>query len=359
MKGPFRLSASEYTSLLSKELESITSLTNLEIDAYEDNADDFIEDHLENTDSGLAVFPGQTIFRITFELYIPFRVQREIVGEYFDDQTGTERFRVHHHNVYHETVSFVELLGNQHARGPSTAVRVVREYLLMQIAQLSSALVLDFVGPSPFHADFWLQGYDVPSQQRNRFKMQLQEDMGYAQVMFQCSSQDFPSSEEACEALFDYLGNELDVFYMIYRSNSENLSRWAAIEAESARLFERVRSPRKHRKLKAFCASINRGAEMANLLEKLLKFEADHIREQFDQDRAFRASYDREKPTFLRKFVHGSLSDRSLFPVGQMKELVSFAETRWSKTVELAVVLIASLIGGVVGSAITLLLDIT
>lgn len=354
---PFRLSISDYTSLLSSELESITSLTNLEINADEDNLGDFVEEHLEDTDFGPAVFPGQTVFRITFELYIPFRVQKEIVGVYFDGQTGTERFRVHHHHVYHETVSFVEPIGSQCASDPSTAVQVVRKYLLMQIAQLSSALVLDFVGPSPFHADFCVEGYDVPSERRNRFEVQLREDSGYAQVTFRCSSQEFPASEEACEVLFGYLDDELDVFYMVYRSNSENLSRWALIEADAARIFDRSRESGKCSKLQAFRAKVSRGGEMAALHEELLRFEADHIRDQFDQERAFRNMYDREKPTFLRKFVDGSLSDRPVFPVRQMKELVTFAETRRSKTIELAFLLIAAVIGGLAGSAISQLVD--
>ena len=152
----------------------------------------------------------------------------------------------------------------------------------MQIQQLSSVLVLDVVGPSPFHADFWLEGFDVPRQQRHRFDLQKQEDIGYARVVFQCSSQEFPSSQEACESLFGSLSYELDVFYMIYRSNSQNLGRWAAIEADAAQIFDRVPESGKFRKLQPFFASINRGTEMANLHEKLLRFEADHIGDQFE-----------------------------------------------------------------------------
>ena len=135
LNGPISLSVEEYCSRLSSELETISSLSDLEIVHDEDHDVIFTEKHLEDSEMGPAIFPGHTIFEINFELYIPFRIQQEIVGAYFDTDTMTEKFRIHT-LPYHAPVAFVELLNGGTSHNPSTAVRVVREYLRSELNRM-------------------------------------------------------------------------------------------------------------------------------------------------------------------------------------------------------------------------------
>ena len=240
MDGSFLINVSEYCSRLKSELETISSLTDLEIIADEDDTVGFSEEHLQNTRFGTAVFPGHTVFKIRFALYIPLRIQEEILGPYFANGIGTERFIVHNHFLYHGPVSYVELVDAVDCRSPSTAVRLVREYLKNQLDLISSKLVFRFVGPSPFHGDFWLVTDKTLSQGSHLFSCETVEDRGYNKIKFHCCGDDFMSKSDACNKLFDDLDDELDLFYQIHRNNLEQYDQWEVIESAVWKLSKKI-----------------------------------------------------------------------------------------------------------------------
>ena len=345
-EGRFSLSIKDYRTLLTKELETIPSLNKLEIDVEEDDAIELNKGHLQITDSGLAIFPEFPYFSIRFELYIPFRIQREIVGPLFNSTLSTERFRIHNLFKYYGPVSVVELIDGKHTVCPSTAVQVVREYLKEQINRMSSSLVFESIGPSPFHVNFWLEGKKVLPQSEHQFECKQLNIPGYASITFFCCIDNFYSKKVACEELFDNLADELDLFYEIARSDRESLEMWDKIEAAASRLCEYLQSTSQLERLRT---SIGRGRELSKLHILLSSFESEYIRMTHFTDTQCRKLQTDDKPNFLRNFVEDSLTDRPVFAVKQMKDLVSFIEARRSKAVELMIVLVAAVVGGLAG----------
>ena len=353
MDGSFQIDVSQYCSRLKSELETISSLTDLEIIADDDDTIGFNEEHLQNTRFGTAVFPGHTVFKIQFILYIPLRIQEEILGPYFANDIGTERFIVHNHFLYHGPVSYVELVDADNCRSPSTAVQLVRKYLKNQLDIISSKLVFRFVGPSPFHGDFWLVTDKTLSQGSHLFSCETVEDRGYNKIKFHCCVDDFTSKDDACNKLFDGLDDELDLFYEIQRNNIEQYNQWEVVESAVWKLSKKVNT---NTKLGRLGFRFYGGENISDLQMDLALFEAGHIRRQHHEDRAFLELYSREKPVFLKSFVQSSLSSRPVFAVTQMKEVVTFIEARRTKAIEWTILIAAGLMGGIAGSIATLLI---
>ena len=337
---------------MSAELESIPSLNNLEIIHDEGDYIEFTEAALEDSEAGPAVFPDHAIFSLRFDLYIPFRIQRNIVGEYFNSETETEKFRIHIHYPYHTSVVLVELLDGGESLNPSTAVRIVREYLQTEINRLSSKLAFKFLGPSPFHADFWIEGYNTPNDAKSFFECNLLKSLGYANITFRCCVENAEFKEHACEILLSELEHELDQFYNIRQSIMEDYHSWEPIETVAAQLFDQLGEKHDHQ---PFAQTFTRGRDLSKLNMELSKFEVEYIQRHHYAEKQCRELYARHIPGFLRTIVESELEDRPVFPIKQMKELVMFIESRRSKAIELLIVLIAALIAGVTGSVITLL----
>ena len=145
LDDPSHLNVHEYCDLFGSELGAIASLADLDINYDEDDAIDFSQENLENIGNATAVFPGHSIFDFSFSLYIPLRIQRELLGPYFEDGIGTENLLIYNHNVYHGWVCYVVLVDPQKNTSPSTAIRLVREYLKMQIRLISTKFVFRFL----------------------------------------------------------------------------------------------------------------------------------------------------------------------------------------------------------------------
>ena len=264
----------------------------------------------------------------------------------------TEKFRIHTYLEYHAPVAFVELIDGQESHSPSTAVRVVREYLQAEVDRMSSNLAFVFMGPSPFHANLWVEGYSTPNENSSFFECKILNKFGYADVTFRCCVENAQFKERAREILFAELRYELDRFYHILYSNRRDYRGWDTIQTIADSLFDSMQDTESRKRL---ISALVQGRGLSALTLALSKFDANYIQRQHYADKICRELYARDISGFLRAFIETELNNRPLFPIKQMKELVTFAESRRSKAIELVIVLAAAVIGGVAGSVITIL----
>lgn len=149
----------------------------------------------------------------------------------------------------------------------------------------------------------------------------------------------------------DVVDDELDVFYEIKRTDVEAYRAWDDVED----LLRSVTETLEHSwrdKLKHY---FTRSTEIGRLHRALVDFEVARVLTTQGLERSLRSTYTGRASPLLRTFVDRALSDRQLFPVDQLARLVTFMEERRSKTTELVIVLAAAVIGGIAGSATTLL----
>lgn len=152
------ITVQEYTEEVRKSLEKLSTVRDVEIyfdeDVKNENIDISLSSHMNDGDH---CYPHILFFELSFGLYLPKRIQANITNckpEYLD--TNTDNFRVTIKHDWHGPFTIVECIGADSKASPSTAIQIVREYLKKEISTVSDILQLDYVGPSPFHADFYL-----------------------------------------------------------------------------------------------------------------------------------------------------------------------------------------------------------
>lgn len=352
-QGPFTFIPERYRTLLAERLQRISAVNNLVVAIGDSDSVQMHGGSLPTLESGDGFFPAFDECAIHFDLYIPERIQRELAADSQFIPSGAEQFRVHLQYHIHGPVTFVELLNVKHSDHPSTAVQVVREFLKREWAREPSEFTFECLGPSPFHADCHLQSTTAfPADSDAILFEALRMNLGgYSDLYFSYQRDDFTDSALALDALMDELGWELSLFYEAERRAVRSYERWSDIEAQILALTEDVVAPGVRARIGN---RLTRGRDLARLQKNLVHFEAERLVEKHQSEQAFRHMYDTDRPQYLRESLEELLKDAPVFPTTQMTHLIGFLEQRRSQALELAVALLAAVVGGVVGALITL-----
>ncbi len=350
-----KITAGEYIKILRTSLESIKSISSINIE-YNSSPEDFF--NAPDTNSGLGrggiCFPYLDFFELSFEIYIPKRVQAEIMDcpEDFVDTT-TERFRFKLINNYDLPISFVECIDAKKDSQPSGAVMVLREYLDNELQTQAAQIRIETLGPSPFHANFFLmavQGENQrTSERRSPFHCSQEHQEGYDRITFSYSVNFFESEEEAKEELFQKIDTELDLFYQIVQNKSRKMCEWAEIEEKLSSLLELQKD---RSGLGRFKRMIKRGTAIDDLVCLLCQFSGKNSFEDGSLKKSHGECY-KTDVHFLKNYVDEGMKENQNYPITEISELIKFAEKRHNKAWENFVVLIAAIIGGIVGSLVT------
>ena len=349
---PFTLDLEQYITRLRAGLEADPSLNNLEIVPWPLEKTIFTQSNLRETDTGPAIFPGRSIslHRIKFDLHIPRRYHRELT-EPFPTELETENIRFHVHYPFYGPVCFVELIDTDTSSDPSKAIVVARRYMQRWLNKPSNEVVFTTIGPSPFHADFYIEGHKTPNNTDRAFEYEILKTRGYADVTFRCCTEQYKTAMEARSALFYALEDELDLFYEIQRRDSESYRQWDDVQQLASNVIEQF-------KITGWAQlhhTLTRGRKLAALRVSLVEFEQGNLLKEHALNTACRRVYGDGRITFLKSFIDDKLKDRRMFLTKQLIDLVEFIERRRSKSLEFLIVLIAALIGGIAGTIITLI----
>ena len=347
---PFSLDMEQYITRLKAGLEADPSLNNLEILPWP-GGEQFIftQWNLRETDTGPAIFPGRSLslYRIKFDLHIPRRYHGELT-EPFPTRFKTENVRIHVHYPF-VPVCFVELVDTDTSSDPSQAIVVARRYMERWLNKPSNDVVFTSIGPSPFHADFYLEGYKTPNNTDRTFECQILDSRGYANVSFRCCTEQYKTAAEASRELFHALNDELDFFYEVKRLGSERYQKWDEVRQLASNVIERFKTTG----WAQFLHALTRGGNVAALRVSLVEFEEENLWNDQRLNEAYRRLYGGEMVTFLKSFADTALKNRFMFATKQLIDLIEFIERRRSKSIELLIILFAALVGGVAGSIIT------
>jgi hypothetical protein len=351
------ISVKSYIEQIESTLKQLATISEISI-AYSEDLDDetiSVEARVgEASDRNRGPFdPVLPYFELEFKVYIPFRIQSELIScpeEHLG--TGTETFKLYFKHDWYGPVSFVECVGAGLESQPSTAVQICREYLIRELKSAKSILKFDFLGPSPFHADYFLVGDEQSKNEYEGFACEHTKLPGYDKLVFLYAPHTASSEDEVFERLRAALSQELAFFYSLKTKAVGRMRNWEAInsvvleildyEAEDskksmlAKLFKKPRLFRKaFREIGVF-----KGQCMVD--KSFLKREYSDIYASGKHD------------THLKYQLDNEISSDLDYPIQETIELLTYFDNRDAKVTELMVVIFASLIGGIVGSLITL-----
>ena len=351
LKPPYRLRPLQYADTLETLLRDLDTVGSFSV-APSTLAS---SDDLTLTEDALSILHEagwlpDCIDSVEFSLRIPHRVQQDIIEtiygpDYAWSGLGTEHFMVRTQYFYYGPVTIVECLDlddSQHDRA-SRAVIVVREYLKRKLAEAETDMQLEFVGPSPFHANF-----SVFENEGDGPHVEYQEMRGYDRIRLHVP----PDVLERHTAwILNWMGYVLSFYYHLVRVDNWQMEQWSRVDearyslddpSASKTLFKRVR------------ASMRRRREIGNLVDRVLMFRADMLWNQQMANTAKKGLQTDEGPDFLDKKVADAFEEtfRS-YPTSEVLELAEFYETRDAKWRDRAYVLLAAVMGGGIGALLS------
>jgi hypothetical protein len=163
---------------------------------------------------------------------------------------------------------------------------------------------------------------------------------------------EFTSLQNAKFELFSRLEDELGFYYHLVSSRLKAHGDWNDVKNTLAKLID-VQGKRKlsQRLLNVFL----RGRYINQLFTAMVSLEANQIFRRNSIDEGYRGIYSKNEPTYLQFYVDDCLKEFTTYPTQQIGDVARFLEGRRSKTVELIIILLAALIGGVAGALLTML----
>jgi hypothetical protein len=353
---PTVMLGSDYIRELRKILESIPNVSNIEIIASDDFENLKIDSLTSITDGGSFFPPASFDLEIHFDIYIPERLQNELWKGASDD-LSTEKFQIHIMDSYNFPVTIIELIDANSNCKPSIAVIVIREFLKQQFEEKKFEYIrFSFLGPSPFHADFFLHENNKHKSDidfdLNGFSIDYTPQPGYDTFTIFYTNSLYPNIKEAKEALFLELSDDAGSFYSIIQCNLLQINEWEKLEDLINILIEKSKLTR----LKAiWYKAFYLYGQVQEIVIALSEFESSRIWSSFYIKKDYQQLLNIGKKPYLDKFLQEAMSEFPDYPVEQIKGIIDLLENRRSKTIDNFIIVVAALIGGIIGALITIL----
>lgn len=346
-KLPFEFKTEQYIEELGAALKSLPSIDELVIDHEESfNQSYQVDSEPPTLNSGKGPFPVVTFMTVKFSIYIPFRVQEEVLETTGGGHIGTEKFSVLMLDTFYGPVTFIECIEAPADCRSSDAVRLLRLYLQREFKKIKGPICFEYIGPSPFHADFILKGngdaYGV-------FASQIVPRRGYDQVVFECVTSGMPSDDDLA-SLYDELDGEIGLFYSIQGRNVTFMERWTQLIEEWESLREIV-----EKEVRIFDIPHRMEVHRASkqLISNAYSFGAELDIARQDKDQELASEYDKGTPVYLEKFLRSKAERLPEYPVATVLGWAQHVNEASFKQAEIVAVIFAGLIGGVVGALFT------
>lgn len=365
---PFKFEASEYTKQLVAALESISNINNIDID-YDDIFENYstnITEELCNINKGYGFFPAPQFMRIEFDVYIPFRIQEQLIFQYGTKQRGqklqpletfTEKFKVFINYTYYFPVTFVEPIDPSAQSTPSNAVEIVRNFLKHEF-ESSKINYIQFgcLGPSPFHADCYIYQEDAGSNSKESalFRVNRCAMQGYDIIKFYYNPSYFERLHDAKKEVMLGIQIELGFFYNLKQLEVVKMDEWEQITDLVDQL---IATQRTGNIMSIIEKPFKRWKLINEAVTSLAQFKSKGVSlENFIQQSYRNIFNDTEEHNF-QYYIDNEIENRSTYPTNEIYQLFSFFENRSLKRAEMLIVLIAAIIGGGIGALLTMLVS--
>ncbi len=343
---PFQFKVSDYVDHIERALCRLTSLSDLEITyaASAENRIFYAEANIPPLADGGGVFPFLPSGRICFTLFIPKRIQEDLIGS---TDTQTEIFRISIYDQYHGPVSYIECVDAAPDCSPSTAVQVVREYLSKEFSKFED-VAFESLGPSPFHVDFYVH----KNPETSTFDAIEIPDSGYEKIIV--SSGNISKSPGALAEIYEAFGEELDLYYYLTGKRSIQINSWLELENQWLILRNAVNSPIRFWQISKKFENHKHSRE---LLSAAYTFSAASSIAKQNATESMRSCYGKGLKSYFKARSEALLEEA--FPNYPVQAIISWAthiHDSSFKLAEIVTVLLSGLLGGFIGALVTALL---
>jgi len=349
--------AQEYAEFLKSSLGKIDSISNITIFLDYDIKDDIIEFFEVDTgrDSKKPWYPqglSTTTMGFSFDIYIPYRIQDEIHFESNMSQfTKTERFRVITKYGFYSQFSYIICVGSDIDAQGSEAVVVVRKFLEKKFSDDKTiGLGFYFIGPSPFHANFYIAPKEEKTDLKgNEYYPVAEIERGYDKIVFHYD-QNEDKLDEIVRKVFRDIGDDLDLFYHLERERGFLLNKYIDTYNEIDEII--------NREIESSSPGFSNFFSKNNAIKKAIL--SNTKMEMIDIEKRFNFSLETTRHNFsigapIKRYIDHVFDDQNPFPAAQFRDMLSFLDNRRRHFDTVTTTLIAAVFGGAIGGLIALL----
>lgn len=347
-----------YLEKVKLSLTSIPSISNLKTSHSLDFEFFPYEEKEDSRDDGTSWVLRSSTFRpqisggfIHFNIRIPIEVQDSISN---DGPEIGENFEVRMKFLKDFPVTFITCKDTQvEISRPSHAMMVVREFLKSELEMRHSLVNLRVLGPSPFWADFFVLPAPTSSQslkaiEKEPIEYEIEKYRGmYSDVNCYWQSSQFPNSVEATKRVFRELTPELSLYYSIVSEKNLRVRRSWKISELLEQLVEYYGTDKQLMKVARFFRAGKLSRSL--LLEvRLIQLLANKQKLRFSGE--LTELYSGEKTGTLRESLENEISGSVTGEDLGTENLAILFESRRATEINLLILVIASLLGGLAGA---------
>jgi len=355
--APFKFLGSEYLEKLKTALASIPSINNIDIGGEGISKWAFdVAKNIPSIRDSTNYFPARLFITISFEVFIPFRIQEEILRK--ESRTLTERFHVKCDYGHSSPIAIISLLNPSGKPRPGDGVIVVRKFLEKEINKPSQDYInFEILGPSPFHANFYLEpaeGNVGEGEEEWRYRVDDRRKIrGYDEIRFFYNKSHFENAKKAMGEIYWDISDEIALFYSVVNQQDIRVHEWV----ETNKVLEKLITVQNMTGARGLVGRFfGCGGLISKALTDLAVFLARGLQLTEGNNKKFEDVYRYRKQPAIQSFVEKEIKHPYYFPAREYSDLVSFYERRRSKTLEILIVLVSTVLGGSIGALLTLLL---
>lgn len=328
---------STYFENLRDDLLSIENLTDLNLDGIDSQFGSMIYLGDDEADQIIG-FPHIYNAILSFKLFIPTKIQEEI-----GIVCPTENFHIFINHNYHFPVTYILTSERDGESYASDSIVLVRKYLEQKFA--NKELLCGCIGPSPFHAEFFLK----PSMNSPQRLTNITAAPGYRQYEFECEF----DGDVAFIQFIERFGDTLSLFYDLQNDRSFGLDRELDVSNATDELlglkvgfFQRLANVSKARLL---VDRIHAGIWSEERNRQNISTQLDEARDSEISGEYSDLEYHFKE---LRRFSQDRIFDST-------SRIASTFEARRQALFGNASILVGGLFGGILGALLTYLLSIS
>ncbi|WP_447902738.1 hypothetical protein [Pseudomonas serbica] len=341
---------SEYIMALKESLNSLSSVSNLEV-RYHDKFEgsyELLEMPPDLSDGNFCPYIQSLV--INFNLYIPRRVQAEVISEpesYL--RSSSEHFKVRMLNHYYGPLVFIECV-DADRDSPSQSVRVLREFLDREFKKITNGITFECIGPSPFHGDFYVQ---CDTGNGGEVSLETNVKKGYDEFIFTVSNGRAKPNDKDMVDVYRLIDDEMSIFYELQRARVRLSRKWTEItDAWSSlkisadarfsifRVFDRFKVHSTSKQLISDAYSFRVECELQQQqVESMLKF-----------------TYGKGVLRYFESYLVGKSEQSPDYPIESILSWAQHVNQASFKSAEIVAVMSSAILGGVIGALITKML---
>ncbi|MGY3257008.1 hypothetical protein [Pseudomonas chlororaphis] len=344
---PLKYTTSEYIEALKFSLNSLSSVSQLEIDYY-----DKFEESYELSGAPPSLFDGEffpyvEFLTINFKLYIPRRVQAEVISESEDYlRSGAEHFNVRIVNHYYGPLAFIECLDAKKSF-PSGAVRVLREFLKREFKKISNGITFESLGPSPFHGDFYVR---CSAEVDGGVSLEIDVVKGYDVFVFTVSNGKSHPDNTDMDTVYGLIDDEISLFYELQRARVRLMRGWQKITETWTSLKEKTDAEfsisRVFDRFKVHSTS-------KQLISDAYSFRVECELQQQQIEAQLKFTYGKGVSRYLESYLLDRSEQVPDYPIESILNWAQHVNQASFKAAEIIAVMSSAVFGGVVGAVLT------